>query len=182
MTTVRMALKAATVSAVHLELRDTYLPGRPGYLRWQQGHRPDPDDRASWWGSWHDTVAETTGRGVQIRRARIVSEPITDSTRYLYDTTFTNLAAGEDVRWLPRPRAALLMVPGTDCWVFDDDLVLFGLFTGDGQWIATQESRDPDVVHQCRHAFAAVWNLATPHCVYRPAAATTYRGPPTRLI
>lgn len=59
-------------------------------------------------------VAETTRRGVQMRRARIVSEPITPYIRYEYDGTFSNIAAGEDVRWLPRPRTADLLLPGVD--------------------------------------------------------------------
>lgn len=46
-------------------------------------------------------VDETSGRGVVMRRLRVVSEPVRDYVRYEYDGTFTNVAAGEDVRWLP---------------------------------------------------------------------------------
>ena len=101
-TAVREQLAKAQHSAVHLEMRDSYMRDDPDFIAWQQGRRPDPADRASWWRPWLDVVSEHTGRGVVMRRARIVSEPISDYIRYEYDGTFTNTAAGEQVRWLPR--------------------------------------------------------------------------------
>lgn len=90
---------------MHLEMRDSYMRDDPEFIRWQEGYRYDPADRDSWWRSWLDVVAETTGRGVVMRRLRVVSEPLSDYVRYEYDGTFSNVAAGEDVRWLPRSRA-----------------------------------------------------------------------------
>jgi hypothetical protein len=55
---------------------------------------------------WLQTIAGTTGRGIGVRRARIVAEPISEYIRFEYDITFTNAAAGELVRWLPRSQAA----------------------------------------------------------------------------
>ncbi|MGW0537795.1 DUF6879 family protein [Streptomyces sp. NPDC003032] len=167
----RSALARAQRTAAHLELRDSYMLDDPEFIAWQQGKRLDPGDRASWWGGWHDAVTEATSRGVTVRRARIVSEPISDYARYEYDLTFTNLAAGEDVRWLPRRRAKDLLLPGTDFWVFDDETVLFHHFTGDGH--LAQDGReyvsDPSLAKACADAFAAVWRRATPHNQYRPA-------------
>ncbi|MFJ2922238.1 DUF6879 family protein [Streptomyces sp. NPDC087307] len=76
----------------------------PEFIRWQDGYRYDPADRSSWWRSWLDVVVETPGRGVVMRRLRVVSEPLSDHVRYEYDGTFTNVAAGEDVRWPCRGR------------------------------------------------------------------------------
>ena len=45
-----------------------------------------------------------------MRRARVVSEPVTDYIRYEHDLTFANVAAGELVRWLPRRNAADIAV------------------------------------------------------------------------
>jgi len=42
-----------------------------------------------------------TERGVQIRRVRIVSEPVTDYIMFEHATTGSNVAAREDVCWLP---------------------------------------------------------------------------------
>lgn len=59
----------------------------------------------------------TAARGVKLRRARIVSEPVSEYIRFEHDGTPQNIAAGEDVRWLPRARASALSLPGNDCWV-----------------------------------------------------------------
>ncbi|MFE6398921.1 DUF6879 family protein [Streptomyces alboflavus] len=167
----RSALARAQRSAVHLELRDGYMLDDPGYIAWREGHRLDPADKGSWWGGWHDVVSQAVARGVVVRRARIVSEPISDYVRYEYDGTFANIAAGEDVRWLPRRRAKDLLVPGTDLWVFDEETVLFHYFTGDGQ--LAEDGReyvsDPALAKRCADAFEAVWQRAVPHDEYRPA-------------
>lgn len=99
-------LGAAEHSAVHPETRDAYaVDYETGpFADWRAGHRHDPDDRAAWWRPWLDLIAATVARGVTVRRARIVSEPVSEYTRFLYDGTFTNVAAGEEVRWLPGGR------------------------------------------------------------------------------
>lgn len=169
-TPIRRALASTRHSAVHLEMRDSYMLDDPAFIAWQQGYRDDPDDRASWWRSWLDVVVEATGRGVVMRRARIVSEPISDYIRYEYDGTFTNLAAGEDVRWLPRRQTRDLAIPGVDFWVFDDQLVIFNHFSGDGQRAepTMEPCDDPAVVALCASAFEAVWQRAIPHAEYHP--------------
>jgi len=169
-TAVREVLAEARRSAVHLEMRDSYMLDDPDFLAWQRGHRHDPADRSSWWRPWLDAVAAATGRGVTMRRARIASEPVTDYIRYEYDGTFTNIAAGEDVRWLPRRRTYDLALPGVDFWLFDDATVVFNHFTGDGHWAdpPMQVCTDPAVAKLCSTAFAAVWERAIPHAEYRP--------------
>ncbi|WP_329032276.1 hypothetical protein OIE71_04845 [Streptomyces sp. NBC_01725] len=166
----REALARAARSAVHLEQRDSYMLDDPGFIAWQAGARLDPADRASWWGPWHDHVRDATARGVTVRRARIVSEPVSDYVRYEHDLTLGNLAAGEEVRWLPRRRTTDLALPGTDFWVFDDETVLYHHFTGDGQ--LAEDGReyvtDPGRAKQAAEAFESVWLRAVPHAEYRP--------------
>ncbi|WP_347877170.1 DUF6879 family protein [Streptomyces sp. 8K308] len=119
----------------------TPSPGRSARrLTWRCGtatcwttRSQDPDDRSSWWRPWLDVVAATTGHGVAMRRLRVVSEPISDYVRYEYDLTFTNVAAGEDVRWLPGSQAWDLL-PALDGWVFDEEALIPHHFSGDGQW------------------------------------------------
>ncbi|MFF7593301.1 DUF6879 family protein [Kitasatospora purpeofusca] len=168
---VREGLAGAQHSAVHLEMRDSYTPDDPEFARWRAGHRynNDPAQLPDWWGSWADLVAETTGRGVVMRRARIVSEPVTEYIRYEYDLSFANVAAGELVRWLPRRRAADLALPGTDLWMFDDSAVLFTYFSGIGEVVDREWRTEPSVVELVRAAFEAVWERAAPHRDYKPA-------------
>ncbi|WP_245657901.1 DUF6879 family protein [Herbidospora mongoliensis] len=170
MTAIREALASARRSAVHLEMRDSYMLDDPAFLAWQRGERSDPNDRASWWRPWLDVVAEATQRGVVMRRARIISEPIHPYIRYEYDGTFTNIAAGEQVRWLPRRRTTDLLLPGVDFWAFDDELVIFNHFTGAGQWAdpGMELCNDFHVAKGCAAAFEAIWDRAIPHDQYQP--------------
>ncbi|MDH6107917.1 hypothetical protein P3T36_006376 [Kitasatospora sp. MAP12-15] len=163
-------LAAARHSAVHLEMRDTYAVADEAERieQWRAGHRLDPADRASWWRPWLDTIATTVARGVVVRRARIVSEPVSEYTRYLHSMTFTNVAAGEQVRWLPRMRASTIALPGSDFWLFDGKAVMFNHFNGDGDWADPEDtvSDDPAVAKLCAEAFETVWERAVPHEQY----------------
>jgi hypothetical protein len=87
--TLDQLLRTCERSALHLEMRDAYMLDDPMLIAWQAGHRDDPADRDSWWRPWLDLMHKTTARGVDVRRARIVSEPVTDYIRFEYDITFT---------------------------------------------------------------------------------------------
>ncbi|MDQ0938821.1 DUF6879 family protein [Streptomyces sp. V1I1] len=167
-TPVHEGLAKARHSAVHLEMRDAYQPSDPEFIAWQNGKRLDPADRSSWWRPFLDVVAETTARGVEMRRARIVSEPVTDYIHYEYDVTLPNVVAGELVRWLPRRKAADIALPGTDLWMFDNSSVLFTYFSGIGEVVDREWCTDAPVVELVRSAFEAVWERATPHEEYKP--------------
>jgi hypothetical protein len=147
-------------------MRDSYTPHDPDWLDWQAGRRFDPAER---WQDWYDLIAETTTRGIQVRRARIVSEPVTEYIVFEYDVTAgLNLAAGEQVRWLPRHDASDLLVPGSDFWAFDENIVVFNHFDGDGNWVREERRDDEAVAKLCATAFEAVWERAIPHEDYRP--------------
>ncbi|MFJ4688632.1 DUF6879 family protein [Streptomyces sp. NPDC088789] len=169
-TAVREALAKARRSAAHLEMRDSYMRDDPEFVRWQRGHRYDPADRDAWWRPWLDVVADVAGRGVVVRRLRVVSEPLSDYVRYEYDGTFTNVAAGEDVRWLPRSRAGDLLLPALDGWVVDEETVILHHFSGEGQWTEPRmEVRyDPALAAQYLKAYDTAWRRAVPHAEYRP--------------
>lgn len=161
-------MAGCTRSAVHLEMRDSYAVDyeEGPFADWRAGHRHNPADRASWWRPWLDLIQETVGRGVVVRRARIVSEPVSEYTRFLYDGTFTNVAAGEQVRWLPRRRASDIALPGNDFWLFDEQWVHWNHFAGDGSWTGEEITNDSAAAKLCTDAFEAVWSRAIPHDQY----------------
>ncbi len=159
-------MASAHYSAVHLEMRDFYTPRDPIFLDWKAGKQFDPVERMA---DWFRGRLSTIARGVVIRRARIVSEPLSDFTRHEFEITpQLNIPAGVQVRWLPRRRASDLALPGNDFWVFDDHTIRFGYFAGDGELVGHEVCRDPDVLKLCLSAFEAVWDRAIPHEDYRP--------------
>jgi hypothetical protein len=159
-------IAATTRSAVHLEMRDAYTPDDERFLGWLAGKPiPVPANPA-----WSGLVRAHVARGIRFRRARIVSEPLADYIRFEHAiTSEVNVSAGEEVRWLPRQRAPALLVPLCDFWVFDDRLVRFGYFAGDGAFLRHELSDDPEVVRSCAGPFEAVWDRAIPHDGYRPS-------------
>ncbi|OIJ92226.1 hypothetical protein BIV25_28425 [Streptomyces sp. MUSC 14] len=161
-------LRSVEHTAVHLEMRDVYTAPNEdeGFTAWKRGRRLDPADRESWWRPWLDLVQEVTSQGVTVRRARIVSEPVSEYIRYEHSFTFTNVAAGEEVRWLPRRLASDLALPGNDFWLFDGRLIQFNVFDGDGRWVQTDQTDEPAVARLCARAFDAVWERAVPHEKY----------------
>ncbi|NJP66361.1 DUF6879 family protein [Streptomyces spiramenti] len=161
-------IRSVRESAVHLEMRDGYGVDNEieGFAAWKQGHRLNPDDRGSWWRPWLDLVQEVTAKGVVIRRARIVSEPVSDYIAFEHSGTFTNVAAGEQIRWLPRRSASDLALPGNDFWLFDGRLVQFNVFDGVGRWVHTDQTEDAAVAKLCASAFEAVWERGIPHEKY----------------
>ncbi|MFI9105663.1 DUF6879 family protein [Streptomyces fildesensis] len=164
--------RLAKRSAVHLEMRDGYMQSDPSFISWQNDPRSIPAERDPDMRPWLALMQEIIGRGVKVRRARVVSEPISDYIRFEHHVTPSNVLAGEQVRWLPRRKASDLALPGNDFWLFDDSLVVFLHFTGDGELSPEgdeERTTDPAVVALCRTAFEAVWERAIPHEEYRPS-------------
>ncbi|MQA98063.1 MAG: hypothetical protein GEV11_26915 [Streptosporangiales bacterium] len=153
----------ASLTAVHLEMRDGYGTD-PVFEAWQAG---ELDLTRPAYPGWYEEVRRHRARGVEFRRVRIVSEPVTDYIRFEYEiTAANNAAAGEQVRWLPRRQASDLHLPGNDFWVFDDRAVRFGHFAGDGTYVGDEECDDLAVVQMCSWAFEAAWKRAVPHEEY----------------
>ncbi|MFD4171186.1 DUF6879 family protein [Streptomyces albidoflavus] len=157
-------------TAVHLEMRDLYAVGdeRDDYAAFLRTGVPNLNPTRSFWPQWIPLGKDAVARGVVMRRARIVSEPVTDYIRYEHAITPLNLQAGEDVRWLPRRRTSRIALPGNDFWLLDDRLVQFHHFTGTGDWASDGKERttDPAAVALCHAAFETVWERAIPHEMY----------------
>ncbi|MFD4523238.1 DUF6879 family protein [Streptomyces sp. NPDC058470] len=148
-------------------MRDGYMRSDPRFVAWQTGVR----DGLGVAGSWLTLISDVTSRGVLVRRARIVSEPVSDYVRFEHHLTGANVAAGEEVRWLPRRRASDLALPGNDFWLFDDEVAVFHHFGGDGELAPDDEEvrTDSAALKLCAEAFAAVWARAVAHGDYKVA-------------
>ncbi|MFF8980164.1 DUF6879 family protein [Streptomyces cellulosae] len=162
-------LRACRHSAVHLEQRDQYAvtDEAADYDRWCATGERDTDPASPYWSPWVDLVRDAVARGVVVRRARIVSEPVSEYIRYEHAGTDVNVHAGEEVRWLPRRRAADLALPGADYWLLDGRLVRWGFFSGDGHLTGHEVTDDPAAVELCGRAFETVWSRAVPHDEYK---------------
>jgi len=158
-------------SAWHLEMRDCYGVDdeRQRLARFMATGRRDHEAEAAERRHWLDLMRSVTGAGRQVRRARIVCEPVSDYIRFSHAGTGQNIEAGEDVRWLPRRLASSIALPGNDFWLFDRERVVFNHFTGDGRSAGHELVTDPGTVRLCESAFEAVWAVAIPHSQYQLA-------------
>ena len=158
-------LRATRQAALHLELRDTYAGTDPDFAAWRIGELVDRSEGDA---EWHALIRPLVDRGVDVRRLRVMSEPVSDYIRWEHMITdASSIAAGESVRWLPRRRVSDLAVPGNDFWLFDDRIV-FNYFSGEGEWVDGELTTEHTVVEFCRSAFEALWRRGIDHADYTP--------------
>jgi hypothetical protein len=152
--------------AVHLETRDAYGTAieLPHMAKWAAG---EPDD-LEWLDEWCAILREGVKAGKSVRRARIVSEPLSDYQRWSYSIAQPMVDAGEDIRWVPRHLVSTTLIPGNDFYLFDGRLVVFLTYTGNGLSSGKFASTESADIRLCRESFEAVWKLAVPHREYRP--------------
>src|SRR5712691_6033967 len=101
-------LAACTSSAVHLEIHDVHRTSDMAYQAWLAG-QADVQESAEQYRAYAEVVRSAVRRNVIVRRARIVSEPVSDYVRWEHWLTGpVNIEAGEQVRWLPRRLASTL--------------------------------------------------------------------------
>ena len=156
-----------TRSFVHLETRDSYGTEveLPHMAAWQRGEHDD----LTWLGWWLEMLRGHAAAGRTCRRARVVSEPLSDYQRWTLSHAAVLAAAGEEIGYVSRRQLPTVALPGSgDFYVFDDELVLFLHYAGNGTNVAFEMTADPATVQACARAFATVWDRATPACDYRP--------------
>lgn len=153
-------------SSDHLEMRDAYGTEveLPYMAKWAAGEQ----DNLSWLDEWCATLRRYVAQGATVRRARVVSEPLSDYQRWSYSIAGPMVSAGEDIRWIPRALVSSTAFPGNDFYLFDDRLVVFLLYAGSGLNAGMEASTDPADITLCRSAFEAVWKISTPHSAYVP--------------
>lgn len=158
---LRNLCRGITASFVHLETRDSYGTETelPHLAAWLRG---EPDDHA-WLEWWLHMLREHRSAGRTCRRARVVSEPLSDYQRWITSHVGLFLDAGEEIRYVPRPRLTSTALPGSgDFYVFDDRLALFLHYAGNGTNTSCEVTDDPTTVQACRRAFDSVWALSVP--------------------
>ncbi|MGY1865270.1 DUF6879 family protein [Nocardia gipuzkoensis] len=151
-------------SAYHLEVVDTYSTPEESepFRKFLAG---EPDD-FEWFNDWTDLVREVTASGIVMRRARVVTEPNVDYTRWGLTVAHRNIEAGEDIRYLPRHQIDPTELSADDFWLFDDNLVSFTTFTPDGAAGGGAVTTDPVIVEYARSVWDRVWDKAVPHAEY----------------
>jgi hypothetical protein len=143
-------------TAYRQEVRDHYAdPGEAADLRRFKAR--DPLDE-SWMDDWLGLILRRTLAGQRIERVRVVSEPWSDYTRFGLNLSRLNVAAGEDIRYLPRGRADELGLPQYDYWLldsskmcilrFDDQHVLLGADIVNDSAVVVEHARYRDIAQR----------------------------------
>src|SRR5436189_1343930 len=142
------ALLRASKRAWHVEFRDTYNVESEdeSYERFRSGE----PDIYEWLAEWLELIQEVTTAGVAVQRARIVTVPHGDYTRWGFAVAPHSIAAGEDIRYLPRHQIEDLDLPQEDYWLFDDDILVLSIFSEDGRTGGFALEPDPDATAHCR--------------------------------
>jgi uncharacterized protein DUF6879 len=156
--------------AFHLEMRDEYHVEdelEPLHL-WSKGEWTE-QAAAEWWEPWLVKIRAATGAGKTVRRIRIVTEPITDYTRFLWQGTRFNISAGEEVRWLPRHRVPSgVILPPEDLWLLDGSRLIFNHFDESTLSMNMERVTDPNMIARTVRVRDQLWPSAIPHSAYRP--------------
>jgi hypothetical protein len=120
----------------------------------------------AWNREWAAMMRQRTALGQRMARVRIVTEPHSDYTRFGIDLAQVNVAAGEDIRYLPRARAARLDVPGDDFWLIDSSRVAILRFGDDDVLLGAEIVTDPALVARHCHWRDVAWQVAVPLAEY----------------
>jgi Family of unknown function (DUF6879) len=151
-------------SVFKLEVRDRYnLAAEQESLRRFLAGQPDPERATR---PWLAKMQAATGQGKRVERVRVVSEPHSDYIRWELAGTPYNLAAGEDIRYLPRDCAEQVGLPDHDFALFDSTRLVLLHFDADDQPLPHELTTDPAVV--VRHCYwrDLAWHYAIPYSQY----------------
>lgn len=150
--------------AFHLEVQDSYhTPEESGPFHLFLNRQPDD---LAWHRPWLNLVREVTSEGKVISRVRVVTVPHGDYTRWGLTVAPHNIAAGENIRWLPRHLISSTDMSADDYWLLDDDRVVFTAFEPNGQFVGGAATVDRTIVEHCRAVRDRTWQMAIPHSQY----------------
>lgn len=147
-------------TAWRLETRRAYATDRNSepWTRWKAGEdvaHDDPD-------AWRLNVAEQTAQGKRFGRVRIVDQPMTEGQDFLLTRAPSNVAVGDEVRYLLRADAERLRLPDFDFWLIDSRTLLRFAFDEHDTTLGVYVTEDPAEVLAACQARDAAWHHAIP--------------------
>lgn len=154
-----------TESAFRLELLDHYVAPNEAapFERFLAGMAPSWE----WREPWKRFVRGKLAAGATMSRVHVVSEPLTDYVLFELTCVYpANVEAGEDVRVLPRWRAAHLDLPARDFWLLDSTTVGVMDYDAAGNWLSVDVTDAPTVVEQCVRARETAIEHSVPLAIY----------------
>lgn len=147
-------------TAFRLETRRGYATDREGarFQAFMRGTDPQPEPDHP----WNQNVRAKAEAGARFSRVRIIDEPPTDGQRFLMAAAAGNVAAGEDIRVLPRAEAVRLALPDFDFWLFDSQTLVRMHIDDTDTTMGVELVDDPAQVLAACRARDAAWPLAVP--------------------
>ncbi|MFF8843147.1 DUF6879 family protein [Streptomyces sp. NPDC015127] len=145
-------------TAFRLETRRSYATDRNG-ARWRRWHAGE-DISVEPANDWRRNVTDQTAQGKRFERVRLVDAPPTEGQRFLLATGLGNVAAGEDIRNLPRAEAERLGLPDFDFWLFDSRVLVRFVFDDQDTTLGVVVSEAPVEVLAACQARDAAWHHA----------------------
>lgn len=130
--------------------------------RWRAGLGRDHEAQRP----WVTYIQGLRARGIPFQRVRMLTDPLTEYLRCQLDVSDSNIAAGEDIRWVSEATARALGMPPYDFYIVDNALVAQLVFDSTGMLGGLRLSRDPEVLAQHRRWRDVIWPHAIPHQEY----------------
>ena len=146
-------------TAFRLETRESYYEKDEMSAFLSEGPDAVP---AGFLDEWYALIRSHVKAGRQVRRVRVVSEPHSDYTKFGLWLAKRNVAAGEDIRYLPRPRAQALGLPNIDYWLIDSNRMYLVHFADDDSLLGAEHIEDPDRIRQAQEWRDIAWQHAIP--------------------
>jgi hypothetical protein len=147
-------------SAWRWECQTDYAIDHGALNRWKQGLPRETAGKQR----WLDYISKITTAGQRFDRVRMYNEPLNDYLRWMIEFTHENVAAGEDIRWIPESTARELAMPSYDFYLFDEEQLAIMRFDPVTKLLADLDvTDDPELVEQHRVFRDRVWPLAVPH-------------------
>ena len=145
-------------TAWRLETRRGYASDRksPLWPRFQAGE--DVANEPA--NAWRQNVAEQTAVGKRFERVRLFDNPPTQGQEFLLVRAPSNVAAGEDIRYLARDQAREQRLPDYDFWLFDSKIVVRFAFDDEDTTLGVYVTEDPAEVLAACQARDAAWHHA----------------------
>ena len=145
-------------TAWRLETRRGYATDRcsESWVRWKAGEdvaHDEPD-------AWRRNVAEQVARGKTFGRVRLVDRPLTQGQQFLLARAPSNVAVGDEVRYLWRAEAERLGLPDFDFWLIDSRTLLRFVFDEQDTTLGVVVCEDPAEVLAACQARDAAWHHA----------------------